>query len=146
MTKDDVIIAAREAHKRFWKATSDESTGDKQANFVVSAWQKEVLSKDSSSYEKEVPIFERARVRIDLVDQVNGIGYELKASGKNPHHEFFKDIFKIITYNHQHIKKIQKFVFISEKQGIETLKQNDLAKAVIDSSNDFGVKIELEPL
>jgi len=146
MTKDEVIEVARKAHKQFWKATSDESTGDKQATAVVSAWQRQVLSRDSATYKKEVPIFAGSRVRIDLIDLADGVAYEIKASGKNPHHEFFKDIFKVITYNHQNRDKINKLVFLSEKQGIEKLKQNDLAKAVVESSKDFGVEIELASL
>jgi aspartate/glutamate racemase len=68
------------------------------------------------------------------------------ASGKNPHHEFFKDIFKLIAYNRQNRDKVNKLIFLSEKQGIEKLKQNDLTKAVIESSKDLGVEIELASL
>jgi hypothetical protein len=61
--------------------------------------------------------------RIDIVDFDNNVAYELKVSGKNTHHEFYKDLIKILTYNeYQKVEsKISKLVFISESQGIKSL-------------------------
>ena len=135
---------AREAHRRDWRATSDESTGDKQAATVTKTWQKSASLLAPSSIHAEVPIGDGAKERIDLLDDRDLTAYELKNSGKNPHHEFFKDIFKVITYNHNHPVKIRKLVFITELAGIERLKKNGLAQAVIASAQDFGIAIELE--
>lgn len=142
----NVIKTAGEAHKKHWKATSDEGIGDRQATSVVLAWQSELRRIDPTRFKTEVQIAESAKERIDLIDHNNMVAYELKASGKNPHHEFYKDIFKVITYNHFHDTKLKKFVFLSEASGIKKLKSNGLASSVIDSARDFALEIHLVEL
>ena len=139
-----IVSLAREAHKLHWRATSDESTGDKQSTAVTKHWQHSVSRLDPESIRVEVPIGKGAKERIDLVNDRDLTAYELKTSGKNPHHEFFKDIFKVITYNHNHEKKIHTLVFITEPSGIKRLKKNGLTQAVSTSSHDFGIAIKLE--
>lgn len=139
-----ILQLARKAHRSHWRATSDESTGDRQATAVTKAWQENASRLAPSSVHPEVPIGGDAKERIDLVDDRDLTAYELKNSGKNPHHEFFKDIFKVITYNHNHAVKLRTLVFITELAGIERLKKNGLAQAVIASAQDFGINIELE--
>lgn len=129
MRNDGIIEAARIAHKRFWRATSDEGTGDKQATTVTEAWQNDVASKDVQS---EVPIKEGLRERIDVIDFSAATAYEMKVSGKNPHHEFYKDIFKVLIYNFQHDKKLEHLVFITEEEGAARLSKG-LGKAVMES-------------
>lgn len=141
-----VIDTAREAHKNHWRATSDESTGDKQANSVVSAWQAELIRIDPKRFKAEVQIAWSAKERIDLIDHQNMVAYELKASGNNPQHEFYKDIFKVITYNHFHDKKLKEFVFLNEANGIQRLKNNGLTSSVVASASDFALEIHLVEL
>ena len=140
----EIVKLAREAHRDHWRATSDESTGDKQAATVTTAWQTRAILLSHGKIRKEVPISDDAKEKIDLVDDRDMTAYELKNSGKNPHHEFYKDIFKVITYNHKHMDKLRTLVFITEPVGIERLKKNGLAQAVIASAPDFGITIELE--
>jgi len=113
-----IIEAARLAHRQFWRATSDESTGDKQANKVTKAWQKGVVSNDIQC---EVPIKEDLKEKIDLIDRSANMAYEMKVSGKNPHNEFYRDIFKVIIYNQHHGKKLNGLVFITEQDGADKL-------------------------
>jgi len=121
-----IIEAARLAHRQFWRATSDESTGDKQANKVTKAWQKMVASDDIRC---EVPIKEGLKEKIDLIDHSANMAYEMKVSGKNPHNEFYRDIFKVIIYNQHHGKKLEGLVFITEQYGADNLNKG-LGRAV----------------
>jgi len=122
----EIIEAARLAHKRLWRATSDESTGDKQANKVTKAWQKSVVSDDIQC---EVPIKEDLKDRIDLIDHSATMAYEMKVSGKNRHNEFYRHIFKVIIYNQHHGKKLEGLVFITEQDGADKLNRG-LGRAV----------------
>jgi len=66
----------------------------------------------------------------------------LRFRGKNPHHEFYKDIFKVIVYNQNHPNKINKFVFLTEKEGADKLNKG-MGKEVMQSIHayDFSVKV-----
>ncbi len=142
MKIDKIVEAARIAHRRYWRATSDESTGDKQASRVTRAWQDSVVS---TNVEREVPAGEGLRERIDIVDFSTGTAYELKVSGKNPHHEFYKDIFKILTYNHHHGTGLARLIFITEKNGVASLEKG-LGKAVVESMAQYNLDVTLEPI
>lgn len=137
MVTNAIIEAARTAHRRFWRATSDESTGDKQATAVTRAWQDSVASKDVQC---EVPIKEDLNDKIDVIDFSTATAYEMKVSGKNPHHEFYKDIFKVIVYNRHHDKRLERLVFITEKDGADTLNKG-LGKAVMQSFAEYKLLI-----
>lgn len=139
MIRDDIIEAARVAHRRFWRSTTDESAGDKQAVAVTLAWQKSVASKDVKC---EVPIEENLNEKIDVIDFSTATAYELKASGKNAGHEFYKDIFKILVYNQHHDRKLERLVFITEKKGIARLSKG-LGKAVLESVASYNIDITL---
>ncbi len=139
MNNDDIIKAARVAHRRFWRATADESTGDKQATAVTVAWQKRVASKDVKC---EVRVEENLNEKIDIIDFSTATAYEMKASGKNADHEFYKDVFKVLIYNQHHDKKLERLVFITEKKGIARLSKG-LGKAVLESAAPYNIDIAL---
>jgi hypothetical protein len=126
MINHKIIEAARFAHKQFWRATSDESIGDKQANAVTKAWQKGVISNEIQC---EVPIKEGLKDKIDLIDYSAAMAYEMKVSGKNPQNEFYRDIFKVIIYNQHHDEKLEGLVFITEQDGADKLEKG-LGRAV----------------
>jgi len=126
MKGNRVIASARVAYEQHWRATSDESTGDRQATKVTKTWQQGVVSNHVRS---EVPIREGLNEKIDLVDHSANMAYEMKVSGKNPHHEFYRDIFKVIVYNQHHAKKLRGLVFITERGGADKLNKG-LGKAV----------------
>jgi len=137
MQINEIIEAAKAAHEQHWQATSDESTGDRQASAVTKAWQAAVASK---AVRVEVPVADDLNEKIDVVDFSTATAYEMKVSGKNPHHEFYKDIFKVIVYNQHHGKKLERLVFITEKDGANRLNKG-LGKAVMESGDQYGMSI-----
>jgi len=135
----EIIRAAKLAHKEHWRGTSDESVGDKQATSATKSWQDKVISQNVRC---EVQVADNLKERIDVIDFSECAAYELKVSGKNPHHEFYKDIFKVIVYNQNHPNKINKFVFLTEKEGADKLNKG-MGKEVMQSIHayDFSVKV-----
>ena len=134
-----IIQAAREAHKNHWVETSDESTGDKQASTVTRVWQKAILS---DTIQAEVLVADHLNEKIDVVDFSTATAYEMKVSGKNPHHEFYKDIFKVFVYNQHKTPALKKLVFITEKDGAMKLKRG-LAKETIDGISQVNLIIDV---
>jgi hypothetical protein len=128
MQNSKIIESARLAYREHWRATSNESTGDRQATKVTKTWQQRVVSSDIRC---EVSIRRGLNEKIDLIDHSAGIAYEMKVSGKNPHHEFYKDIFKVLIYNQHHAKKLKGLVFITEQDGADKLAKG-LGKAVAE--------------
>jgi hypothetical protein len=126
MRGNKIIESARLAYKQHWRTTSDESTGDRQATKVTKAWQQDVVSGDIQC---EVPVGEGLNEKIDLIDHSVRVAYEMKVSGKNPDHEFYRDIFKVLIYNQRHAKKVRSLVFITEQDGAVKLNKG-LGKAV----------------
>ncbi|MCJ7576402.1 MAG: hypothetical protein MUO80_07020 [Dehalococcoidia bacterium] len=126
MKDNKIIESARLAYGQHWRSTSDESTGDKQATKVTEAWQQDAVCNE---IECEALIREGLNEKIDLIDHSVNMAYEMKVSGKNPHHEFYRDIFKVIIYNQRHAKKLKGLVFITEQDGADKLNKG-LGKAV----------------
>lgn len=137
MKNDNIIRTAVVAHKQYWRATSNESEGDRQATNVTKAWQQNV---ESPRIKCEVPIGDNLKEKIDVVDLSTAIAYELKVSGKNPQHEFYKDIFKVVVYNQNNKEKIKSLVFLTEQVGTDKLNRG-LGKAVTNSSKQLGINI-----
>lgn len=90
------------------------------ANHITKKWQEKIREK-LDLVEEEV--ISGKNEKIDLVDFKKHTAYELKVSGKNCHHEFYKDLIKVITYNlnKEENEKIKKLIFISEDFGIVKL-------------------------
>lgn len=142
MKHDNIIKAAQVAHRRLWRPTVDESAGDKQAFAVAVAWQNSVVSRNVQC---EVPIQENLKEKIDVVDFSTDTAYEMKASGKNAGHEFYKDIFKVIVYNRNHDRKLRRLVFLTERNGISRLSRG-LGRAVVESAMEHDIEILLEEI
>src|SRR3990172_5036325 len=115
MRLDKIVKAAIIARRDFWHAPKGESESTKQATQVTKAWQKRVASKE---VECEVPIKGNLNEKVDVIDFSAATAYEMKVSGKNEGHEFYKDIFKVLIYNQNHDKKLKRLVFITEKEAI----------------------------
>ena len=90
----------------------------------------------------EVPVGKSLNEKIDVINISTATAYELKASGKNAGHEFYKDIFKVIVYNQHHDKKLERLVFITEKKGIARLSKG-LGKAVSESVAQYSIDVTL---
>ena len=140
MRTNRIIEAARTARQQHWQDTSDVGIASKRAAKVTKAWQDSVVSVD---VKREVPIGETLRERIDVVDLSTATAYELKVSANNPHHEFYKDIFKVLIYNRHHATKIKRLVFIAEKSTADRLNRG-LGKAAAESmaQYDLGVAVD----
>ena len=141
MKLDKIVEAAIIARREFWHAQKDVSESTKQATHVTKAWQKRVASKE---VECEVPIKENLNEKIDVIDFSSATAYEMKVSGKNAGHEFYKDIFKVLIYNQNHDKKLKRLVFITEKEAIEKLNKG-LGDAVRKSVALYKLAITLKP-
>jgi len=128
MKGNRIVESARVSYGQHWRTTSDESTGDKQAANVTKAWQQDVVSNDIRC---EVRVGKGLKEKIDIIDDSANMAYEMKVSGKNPHHEFYRDIFKVIIYNQHHAKKLKGLVFITEQDGADKLNKG-LGKAVME--------------
>ena len=84
------------------------------------------------SLEFEVRI-KKSNFKIDFIleDEFYGkTAYEIKFSGNNISHEYYKDLVKILIYNKNHQSQpITRFVFISESKKLEAFRErikNDL--------------------
>lgn len=93
----------------------------KSASLITNEWQKKCKVDNIIEDEVKVPTNNE---RIDIVDFKEQTAYELKVSGKNSHHEFYKDLMKVLTYNCiKKEKPLKKFVFLTESEGIENIKK-----------------------
>ncbi len=115
-----IIETLRNIHRKYRLKDGDVSTHTKSAQKITKEWQAIVCTELIKS---EVSVSPENNEKIDLVDLKEKVAYELKVSGKNTHHEFYKDIVKILTYNEYkpNESKITKLVFISEPSGIKSL-------------------------
>ena len=93
----------------------------------------------------EEPITKDLKEKIDVIDLSTATAYEMKVSSKNPHHEFYKDIFKIIIYNQHHDKKLKHLVFLTGKDGADKLRSG-LGEVIIESVNLHNLIIEVYDL
>ncbi len=81
-----------------------------------------------------------------MVDFQDKVAFELKVSGANPGHEFYKDLFKVLVFNQNHkVTKLNTLVFITEGEGVEKLEKG-LGKVAADFLQKFGIKVELARL
>ena len=85
------------------------------------------------------------RERIDLIDRLTATAYEMKVSGKNPTHEFFKDVFKVLEHNLSAGGQIKRLVFLTDAAGVARLRRG-LCRSLLANSHDLGFEITLEPL
>jgi hypothetical protein len=91
----DVVELARDAYRRGWSRTGDVSASTRESRAIGREWQTRLLTADSARFATEVRVSAEFRERIDLIDRLTSTAYEMKVSGKNPTHEFFKDVFKV---------------------------------------------------
>jgi hypothetical protein len=142
MTTDEVVNTLVGIYKMHRKSTGTVSEHTKSAQAITREWQDQLAR---AGFKKEVAVSTDNNEAIDLVDQDNQIAYELKVSGKNPHHEFFKDIFKVLTYNHNNRgeKSLKKFVFVTEKAGVEKLERRLDPNLLVMIKETHGLEVVL---
>lgn len=137
-----IIESLRSIHKKHRLSEGDVSSHTKSAQRITSEWQ-EAVCKDA--VEAEVKVSPENNERIDVVDHCVNVAYELKVSGKNTHHEFYKDLIKVLTYNEyqETENRISKLVFISEPVGIKSLSARLDSKFIKMLSANHELSIEL---
>ena len=113
----------------------------RSAQKVTKLWQESVCN---DLIKSEVQVSNNSNEKIDVVDTQGKAAYELKVSGKNSHHEFFKDLFKIITFNlHNNQNPIEKFYFITEESGRKNILNRLDEKFVLMISDKHKLIIEV---
>lgn len=137
-----IIEPLRAIHKKYRLIGGGVSLHTKSAQRITSEWQAAVCK---GTVESEVKVSPENKERIDVVDFGTNIAYELKVSGNNTHHEFYKDLIKVLTYNEyqEPHRKITKLVFISELAGIKSLSSRLDSKLIQMLSVNHKLSIEL---
>lgn len=125
--------------------SGDEGTGDKLAKLVTQSWQTDLEKLAPGRFLIEHPVAERLKEKIDVVDRVAGIAYELKASPNNVHMEFYRDIFKVILARDNGLLKLNHFVFLTPSTGAKKLRRG-MGEAVINGASRLGLCIEVVEL
>jgi hypothetical protein len=141
----DVVQLAREAYQRGWSRTVDVSASTRESQAISRDWQSRVRAADGARFADEVRVSAEFRERIDLIDYRTATAYEMKVSGKNPTHEFFKDVFKVLEHNLSGGGRIKRLVFLTDGAGVARL-QSGLCRSLLTNSHDLGFEIKLEPL
>ena len=141
---DKIVKPLEELYKKH-RNGENVSEHTKSAQKITKEWQETV--KIANVIKPEVQICSNANEKIDVVDFDRKIAYELKVSGKNVEHEFYKDIFKVLTFNNNNSgKELSTFVFISEEEGINKLERSSLYNETIKYFDEgkLSLNIKLE--
>ncbi len=93
---------------------------------------------------RDVVIFSGESVvgTIDLLDQQEGIAFQLRVFGEAPEKYFYEEVFKVVIYNRGARRKIKKLVFITRTKSAGELNKG-LGKTVCCISREFGFGIEI---
>lgn len=123
MTNNDKVLECLiQAHTENWSVGSNVSNQTIKSVSVTKLWQEKVIELNSQRYQKEYVVLpdKKTNLKIDIVDLELKIAYELKVSAKNPHHEFYKDIFKIALAN-KDVQRFKKMFFCVQESGRKQL-------------------------
>ena len=137
-----IIEALRVIHAKHRLANVSVSEHTKSAQIITKEWQQSVRTENIQAEVKVSPL---GNEKIDIVDLSKKEAYELKVSGKNTHHEFYKDIVKVLTYN-EYVgsdKKLRKLIFISEMSGIKSLEKRLDKKFLFMLKDTHQLSVEL---
>lgn len=116
-TMNNQVIAAAQKAMRHRIADGSVSDHTRNSSTVTKAWMKYCWNIDSDRYRTEISVHPTLNQRIDVLDAQEMVAYEFKVSGKNATAEFYKDIVKVILWNEENDKKIEKLIFITEELG-----------------------------
>ncbi|WP_133596023.1 MULTISPECIES: hypothetical protein [Pseudomonadota] len=137
-----IVEALRKIHLRHRLQEGDVSAHTKSAQVITKEWQAAVCANDVLG---EVRVSRANNERIDVVDLKTKTAYELKVSGKNTHHEFYKDLVKVLTYNEYQIaeNRLTKLVFISEETGIRSLmgRLDEMFLKMLESKHKLSIEL-----
>ncbi|MPN48616.1 hypothetical protein SDC9_196226 [bioreactor metagenome] len=137
--ENEIIEWARKSYHDHWDPEEkDEGKGDKNSIKVHKAWQKECLSLPSFECEKKVA---KISQKFDVFDSISSTVYELKTSGNNSDHEFYKDLFKVLVHNKNSEQKIKRFIFLTEQKGIKALRRKMPHEIKVMLEQDFSIRL-----
>jgi hypothetical protein len=143
MRREDVVDAARFA-LGWWDSTPDEATANRSEEQVSRIWRSQLERSFPGSLSFEVePVPESARSRIDAVDYATSTAYEFKVSGKNPHHRFFRDIWKVAVLNSGGGRRITKLVFLVGSAGATDLADSFTRSVRQVAKASMGIDVEI---
>ena len=145
MLSNEVISIAQIEHNRQWRLSGDASEGTLYAKLITVAWQDAVMERSPDRFVKEYQVAPHLGEKIDLVDVVDSVAYELKVSPNNTAFEFYKDIFKVILARDNGLPNLAKFVFITPAFGASKIKRG-LGQAVVEHSRSLGLEIEVHAI
>ena len=141
--RSEVLDKLVETHNELWGTGTDVSSQTSRSHNLTKVWQRKLTSIDSKRFIAEYIANNYAgnqSHKIDLVDTVDRVAYELKVSANNPHFEFYKDVFKVL-YANTPIKVIDKLVFCCPSNAERKL--GALAKFVTTLSTQLNLEIEI---
>jgi len=105
-----------------WVHNADESTATKKCQSITLLWQSQIILLEKMEGIHREYVVAGINERFDLVDTVERTVYELKTSSKNPHHEFYKDVFKVWVHNRNAPQDaFHRFVFLVPNPGADQL-------------------------
>jgi len=139
--EDPIVEIPRMVHTRHHRLSGDEGISDQLAKTITEEWQECVSEIDPTRFQLEVQISNELDEKVDILDVPLGVVYELQACPNDSHHEFFRDIFKVIVLKRSD-QNISKFVSLAPQTAIDTL-NSSLAGQILNETEMFGFKMEL---
>jgi len=137
MMNNVVLQCLTETHNELWENGKDVGLQTKSSSKITKVWQEKLLLIDATRF---IPEYKVGGYKIDLADTKEGIAYELKVSPKNPHHEFYRDVFKIV-YANSLDRKFDRFVFCCP--AVSVVKLGALAVFVKSLSKQLNLHIDI---
>ena len=137
MMNNIVLQCLTETHNELWENGKDVGLQTKSSSKVTKVWQEKLLLIDEIRF---IPEYKVGGYKIDLADTKERIAYELKVSPKNPHHEFYRDVFKIV-YANSIDRKFDRFVFCCP--AVSVVKLGALAVFVKSLSKQLNLNIDI---
>ena len=145
MSTQAIIVAiAKRVHCKWWRSGSNVSKQTHSSSEVCKAWQEITQDVVGKRVLAEYPVVKHGSEKFDLVDVQDRVAYELKVSENNPHHEFYRDIFKVAVHNDHNARwRIKKLVFLTPKEGARKL-GSDFGAAVRNiAKRQHGIEVEI---
>jgi|ThiBio_1000_plan_1041568.scaffolds.fasta_scaffold08476_2 ketosteroid isomerase-like protein len=139
MPREQIIDAARQA-RSIWRISSGVSEQTRAAQAVTRSWQDSVRA---PGVETEARVSADSNEAIDVLELP--VAFEMKVSANNPHHEFFKDVFKIIAYNRNHASRIEELVFLTDP-GAAVRLQRGLGRVAAETARTLGFEVTVVAL
>lgn len=140
---DDVILKEIRNNINRSKTSNVSDETKKSQSLLINI--KDSLQIANKNYEFEFPIIKNTKSpsRIDIIHFPSKTAYEIKYSGNNISHEFYKDVFKVLIYNKYNSPRLERFVFVSEENKIENFKGTQIFNDVVGFCQNFGISVSL---